>query len=225
MDGMKRLLLLLGCSGALLCGADLAGVRTVYVMPMSRGLDQYLANRISNKGLFQVVTDPKLADAVFTDVIGDSFQSQLENIFPTPKPEVKKEAKPAEAAGAAKTDKPAASEKAEAPAKRAKASDLDSVENPMFQDTVNHLETVPSTFGRGKGTIFLVDAKSRQVVWSTFDPSKGTRNHDLDRTAFDIVSRLKKDLTSAQKVKMPKASKPEKPVKPEKPEKAPAPQK
>jgi hypothetical protein len=223
MDGMKRLLLLLGCTGALLCGADLKEVHTVYLMPMARGLDQYLANRISSQGIFRVVTDPKLADAVITDMIGEVFQTQLENFSPTPKPVEPKvtaapEAKtPAEPATAQKTDKPPVPATPAAPAtgdKSAKpaepAAQSGGIDNPvrparkridesgtivsMFGDTENKVAPPISTFGRGKGTIFLVDAKSRQVVWSTFDPSKGNRNHDLDRTASDIVSRLKKDL-------------------------------
>jgi hypothetical protein len=190
MDGMNRLLLLLGCSGMLLCGADLTGVHAVYVMPMTRGLDQYLANRLTNQHIFLVVTDPKLADAIFTDRIGENFQTQLENLFPTPKP-------PEAVKKAEKSD---TAEPAEKPSKRAKAAAA-AGDNPMFQETVNHLDNpaLTSTFGRGKGTIFLVDAKSRQVVWSTFDPSKGTLNHDMDRTASDIVSRIKKDMTPKEK--------------------------
>lgn len=227
MDGMKRLLLLLGCSGALLCGADLKEVHTVYLMPMARGLDQYLANRISSQGVFRVVTDPKLADAVITDMIGEVFQTQLENFSPTPKPvepepvAAPETKPPAQAAVGPKTDQPAApaspaapvapgaGDKSSKPAEAA-AAESGTIEKPirparrrvsdtssvvaMFGDTENKAAPPVSTFGRGKGTIFLVDAKSRQVVWSTFDPSKGNRNHDLDRTASDIVSRLKKDL-------------------------------
>lgn len=221
---MKRLLLLLGCSGALLCGADLTEVHTVYVMPMARGMDQYLANRISSQGVFRVVTDPKLADAVLTDLIGEVFETQLENISPAPKPA--EPAAPAEAAAPEKAAKatvavtddkstkpaPAAAaapaKPAQTPAETATKSPViekaakpvkKSMDDPgtmasMFADTENKVAPPVSTFGRGKGTIFLVDAKSRQIVWSTFDPSKGTRNHDLDRTASDIVSRLKKDL-------------------------------
>jgi hypothetical protein len=210
---MKRLLLLLGCSGALLCGADLKGVHTVYVMPMARGLDQYLANRISGQGVFRVVTDPKLADAVITDMIGEVFQTQLENISPTPKP-------PAPPPAAPETKTPAAADKAAAaapadkaakPADSAANKDVGSiiverlakskkqVDDPgsvvsMFQDTENKVAPPVSTFGRSKGNIFLVDAKSREIVWSTFDPAKSARNFDLDRIASDIVNRLKKDL-------------------------------
>src|SRR5208337_1515701 len=102
MEVMKRLLLLLSCTGALLGGAELSGVHTVYVLSMSKGLDQYLANRLTNDHVFQVVTDPKRADAFLTDRIGESLQSKLEEIFPPPAPEK-----------AAPTEKPApAAEKA-----------------------------------------------------------------------------------------------------------------
>ena len=177
MDVMKRLLLLLSCSGALLGGAELSGVHTVYVLSMSKGLDQYLANRLANDHLFQVVTDPKLADAFLTDRVGESLQAKLEEIFPPPVPE-----------------KPAPDEKEEKAAKKDK--DKDSPTNPLLTDTVNKLDTPgsSSSFGRGKGTIFLVDAKSRQVVWSIYELPKGSSAKELDRTASDIVSRLKRDL-------------------------------
>jgi hypothetical protein len=179
MDRMTRLLLLLGCCGAL-WGADLTEIHSVYVMPMNRGLDQYLANRLTNQHLFQVVTDPKLADAIFTDRIGENFQTQLENIFPPTK--------------TAEEDQPA--EK-----KDSKSDDAPASRNPMLGETVNRLENpaLSSTFGRGKGNIFLVNARSREVIWSTFDPSKGTLNHEMDRTASDIVSRLRKDLALKKK--------------------------
>jgi hypothetical protein len=217
---MKRLLLLLGCSGALLCGADLTGVHTVYVMPMSRGMDQYLANRIASQGVFRVVTDPKLADAVLTDLIGEVFETQLENISPTAKPAepaaaaeptaTEKAAKATVTVGDDKSGKPTATatKPAQTPAETApktpaiekpvkatkKSVDESGTMMSMLGDAENRVAPPVSSFGRGKGTIFLVDAKSRQIVWSTFDPSKGNRNHDLDRPASDIVSRLKKDL-------------------------------
>src|SRR5471032_3210020 len=111
MDVMKRLVLLLSCSAALTCGADLANVHTVYVLKMSKGMDQYLANRLTNEHVFQVVTDPKLADAILTDRIGESFESKLEELFPDPKAEpdpepVKREPPPAKPAKPDKPDKP-----------------------------------------------------------------------------------------------------------------------
>jgi len=170
MKPMKRLSIFLACSAALLCGAELASVRTVYVMPMTRGADQYLANRLTNSGLFQVVADPKLADAIFTDRIGDAFRTALEEISPTPKPPAEDQG---EDAKAGKDDK-------KNDAKKMKADD--------------QAPTPSSSFGRGKGTFFLVNAKSREVVWSTFELPVGSSAKEMDRAAAEIVSRLKKDL-------------------------------
>ena len=189
MKTMKRFLFLLGCSGVLLGGAELAGVHSVYVLPMSRGLDQYLANRLTNEHTFQVVTDPKLADAVFTDHIGESFQSQMEALYPPPPPPEK----PA---------KPEMKDKETKEGKDKKDPKSDEAKGPgLLTDTVNKLSNpaLSSGFGRAKGTIFLVDAKSHQVVWSVFDPPKGTTENDLDRTASDIVSRIKKELNPKTK--------------------------
>jgi hypothetical protein len=86
MKTMKRCLCLLPLAGALACAADLAGVHSVYLLPMARGMDQYLANRLTNERVFHVVTDPKLADAIFTDHLGEGFQAELEDFSPTPKP-------------------------------------------------------------------------------------------------------------------------------------------
>src|ERR1017187_10229063 len=105
MEVMKRLLLLLSCSAALLGGAELSGVHTVYVLSMSKGLDQYLANRLANDHLFQVVTDPKLADAFLTDRIGESLQAKLEEIFAPPPPEKAAPADKEEKASKADKDK------------------------------------------------------------------------------------------------------------------------
>ena len=84
MCTMKRLLFLLSFSSALLCAADLVNVQSVYVMPMSHGLDQYLANRLTSDHVFRIVTDPKLADAVLTDHIGEAFEAQMEIMYPKP---------------------------------------------------------------------------------------------------------------------------------------------
>jgi hypothetical protein len=62
--------------------ADLAQVHKVYLLPMTNGMDQYLANRLTGLGVFQVVTDPKKADAIFTDHIGEAFESQQAEWFP-----------------------------------------------------------------------------------------------------------------------------------------------
>jgi hypothetical protein len=68
-----------------------ADVKAVYLMPMSRGLDQYLAQRLSAQGIVQVVTDPKKADAVFSDRIGSNFEETLMDLFKEPVSKEKKE--------------------------------------------------------------------------------------------------------------------------------------
>jgi hypothetical protein len=168
MGSMKRLALLFSCSAALVCATDLAGVHTVYLLKMSRGLDQFIASRLTEDHIFQVVTDPKQADAVFTDQIGEGFEAKLEDLFPSP------DAKPAP------------------PPKE----DKDDETSPFLGDTVNKLSNPASgsSFGRGRGTVFLVDAKSRRVVWSVFEPARSGTPKDLDRTASDIVNRLKHQL-------------------------------
>ena len=92
---MKRLLLLLASGGVLMC-ADLSNVRSLYVLPMSHGLDQYIANRLTNEHVFTIVTDPKLADAVLTDRVGTSLQTKLADLLQpaaTEKPEPKADQK------------------------------------------------------------------------------------------------------------------------------------
>ena len=67
---------------------------------------------------------------------------------------------------------------------------------PILGDTVNKLSNPASnsSFGRSRGTVFLVDAKSRVVVWSVYEPAKSGTPKDMDRTANDIVSRIKRNL-------------------------------
>jgi hypothetical protein len=181
MKPMKRLLCLLLGSGALACAGDLSTAKTVYVLSMPRGMDQYLANRLTNGHILQVVTDPKRADVFISDRVGEAFQAQLDVIFPPPEPEKDKEKL-----------------KAAAKDKDAKEADGDPLTptNSMFGPTVNKLSNpaLVSNFARNKGTIFLVDAQSREVLWSVYEPPKSFSSKDLDRTASDIVSRLKKDL-------------------------------
>jgi len=178
---MKRLLFLLAVP---ILAADLSAVRSVYLMPMYRGLDQYLANRLTNEHVFQVVTDPKLADTIFTDRIGESFQMQLESLAPseTPEPEPQAAKEPVKDKDVKDKDKD-------------KDKDTGS-KATLITETLNKLDSpaLNSTFGRGKGTIFLVDAKSRQVIWSTYEPASSSAGKEMHRTASDIVSRLMKDM-------------------------------
>src|SRR3954453_3223484 len=78
---MKRTLWLPLCALLAMAslGATVADVQAVYLLPMSAGLDQFLANRL--RGVFRVVTDPKLADAVFTDRLGEPFEQKLAELY------------------------------------------------------------------------------------------------------------------------------------------------
>jgi hypothetical protein len=142
-------LLLLWLAGLTL-GAGVTDVQAVYLLPMAGGLDQYLANRLTSDGVFRVVTDPKLADAVFTDQVGAAFEQKLADLYAPPETE-----------------------------------DSDKADESK---AVKHV----SSFGRGKGTIFLVDLKSRAVIWSSYQKPSGSTPDVLNRTALHIVQQIKK---------------------------------
>jgi hypothetical protein len=84
MMGFMRLFILIAMVASLLApqaGAQVAGIKNVYVMPMSGGLDQYLALRLTESAVLQVVTDPQKADAVLTDRIGGHFEQTFQDLF------------------------------------------------------------------------------------------------------------------------------------------------
>jgi len=165
---MKRLaLFVLSC--AALSAVELADVHTVYLLKMSRGMDQYLANRFTNEHIFQVVTDPKMADAIVTDRIGEAFEAKLEELFPPPNPE---------------------------PVKREPTPEKEEGHAGIYAEPVNKLSNpaANSSFGAATGTIFLVSAKSRQVIWSAYDLPRDSSSKELNRTASDVVNRIKRDL-------------------------------
>jgi hypothetical protein len=56
-----------------------------------------------------------------------------------------------------------------------------------------------STFGRGHGNVFLVDVKSRQVLWSAYEKPRGSSPEALQRTAKRVVADLEKALGSRTK--------------------------
>jgi hypothetical protein len=148
---------------------NLAQVHKVYLTPMTNGMDQYLANRLTTMGVFQVVTDPKKADAVFTDHLGETFEALESEWFPDPTPTPT----PTAAAEKPPSDPPQQAEKA---------------------DTHGTDRQPLTTFHRTKGTLFLVDARSRAVLWSVYAQPKDTSAVQLDRTATHIVSRIQQDL-------------------------------
>jgi hypothetical protein len=146
--------------------AALGSVGKVYLLSMSRGLDQYLANRITNVGLMEVVTDPALAEAVMTDSIGKGFEDRMAQLYPAAKPP-------------------------EAPKKAGEKEE----DSPAATAAAQPVKATVTGWGHGKGNIFLVDVKARQVLWSTYDLASDGSSRELDRSAARIVSKLQKDLS------------------------------
>jgi hypothetical protein len=145
---MKRLAILafahIAALAALAQTPAVPGIHTVYVMPMSGGLDQHLADHITRDHVYQVVTDPRIADAFLTDRIGSAFEQRLAEWFP-----------------------PAAGDKNAPLAGR------------------GGLKSVGS-----RGTVFLVEAKSRQVVWSDFESPGDASPKAMSREAERITKKL-----------------------------------
>ena len=186
------LLCCLTCCLSVAAAAELTGSRTVYLMPMGRGLDQFIANRLTRMHVLQVVTDPAKADTVFTDQVGATLEGKLNDLYPPPpSPEAQEAAKEKEAAKEA-----AAKEKAERPGTSAAQA-----APSLLSDTVNKAEQagMMGVSGRGRGTLFLVDVKSRQVLWSVFEKPKNSSPHELDHTAERVVKQLKQDLSAKAK--------------------------
>lgn len=131
---------------ATLACAQYAGPKTVYILPMAAGLDQYVAQWLTKDHVMQVVADPKAAEVVMTDRLGDAFEQKMKQIHP------------------------------------------DADKNDRKTE-----ETAPHTFRSTKpqGTIFLVDAKSRQVLWSDYQkPPHSNSDKDLNRAAEQIAKKL-----------------------------------
>jgi hypothetical protein len=72
---MIRLGVILLAAATLL--AEAPATRSVYILPMAGGLDQYLAEHITQSQVMQVVTDPKAAEAFLTDRLGEPFEQKI----------------------------------------------------------------------------------------------------------------------------------------------------
>jgi hypothetical protein len=134
-----------------------AGARQVYIMPMAGGLDQYLANWLTHEHAMQVVTDPRAADVILTDRIGEDFEQKLAQLYPAQKKTEEKDAKKDDKTGGMGSD---------------------STATHSFRSSTS------------RGTIFLVDTKSRQVVWSDHEKPVQPTDAHLNREAERIVKRL-----------------------------------
>lgn len=133
--------------------AQTAAIRTVYVLPMAGGFDQHLADRITRDHVYQIVTDPRTADAFLTDRIGTSFEQAMAVLFPPPAPE---------------------------------EDEKDKKEAGRVTPTARG--GLKSTGSRG--TLFLVEAKSRQVVWTDFEKPVDKTPVALDREAERVTRKL-----------------------------------
>jgi len=160
-------------------------VKRVYILAMGSGMDQFLANQLTKEGVFEVVTDPKKADAIVTDNVGEAFQKKLDDLYPPPpKPKTEAEAtKPAADAGTSLD-----------------VGDSSSDAKPAKKDLLDGLDfsgggVRSSSFGRSKGNIFVVDRNSRSVLWSVYERPKNTTPGELTKTAGKVVKQLKDDLT------------------------------
>jgi len=152
MDSMKLFVFL---AASLVASAlDLAGIKTVYLLPMANGLDQFLAIKLTTGVILQVVTDPLKADAILTDHVGAGLEQKLDDLY-------------------GQKEKPQDSTDAFAPAK------------PNIQP-----------MGRARGAIFLIDRKTRNVVWSDYEHPKNTSEGELNRLAEKIAAKLAKDVKS-----------------------------
>lgn len=160
-------------------GASLGEVKSVYLLPMAFGLDQYLASRLTNLQALPVVTDPKAADAVLTDRLGPGFEARLQELYPPPPPPAKSEEETKKENDDAKESKDAA------------AAPLEIVSGPGVGGMSN--------FGRGRGNIFLVDLATRRVIWSTHTPPRDSTTAELNKTAERIAQEIKKALTGKAK--------------------------
>ncbi len=135
---------------------ELMEVKSVYLLPMTYSLDQFLAIRLTKGGVLQVVTDPNLADAILSEHIGTGLEEQLKALYGEKKTE--------------SDDKDKDKDKGTA-----------SFAGPMAGGT------------RSKGAVFLVDRKTRSVIWSDYVRPKNSQPDELNHVADKIAAQLEKD--------------------------------
>lgn len=137
--------MILACAG--LSAADVHSVKTVYLMSMANGMDQYLAGRLTAESVIQVVTDPRKADAVFTDHVGESFEKSMDELYGSVTP---------------------------------------------------NKDTSGAAYGRvgggvrSRGTYFLVDRATRDILWSDEETPKDASPLETRRIAARIADHLGK---------------------------------
>ena len=182
------------CSIALAAAAfagvnpQLLQVKRIYILSMGSGMDQFLANQFTTAGIFEVVTDPKKADAIVSDNVGEAFQKKLDELYPPPpKPDAPK---PVEATKPA-ADSDSSIDVGDTSTSETKPARKNAFEGVDFSGGGGRT----STFGRGKGNFFVVDRTSRTVLWSVYERPKNTTPGELTKTAGRVVKHLRDDLT------------------------------
>jgi hypothetical protein len=150
---MKPFLLLLATALLAAPAPDLSEVKAIYVLPMSNSLDQFLAIRLTKGGTLQVVTDPKKADAVFTDRLGVDVQEKLDELF----------------------------------GEKRKNPDADN--DKMTGSSHQTMQPLP----HGRGGVFLIDRKTRNIIWGMYARPKNTTPDEMNRLAELIVDKFEKE--------------------------------
>jgi hypothetical protein len=131
---------------------ELAEIKTVYLLPMTYSLDQFLAIRLTKGGILQVVTDPNKADAILSEHIGTGLEEQLKSLYG-----------------------------------EQKSADKDNNKDKGFSGG-------PMAGGtRSKGAVFLVDRKTRNVLWSDYVRPKSSQPDEVNHVADKIAAQLEKD--------------------------------
>ena len=179
---------LLGCAAVAATNPQLGKVQSVYILPMNSGMDQYLANKLTSMGVFQVVTDPQKADTLLTDGLGKGFEDKVKELYPPPPAAKKAEEKEKDKTADKDSDTKDADK--DTSADKAKDSRTGSSSQRTFQD----LPPVQTSWSRGRGNFFLVDRQSRTVIWSIYERPKNSTPDELTKAATKVVQRLKKDL-------------------------------
>jgi len=131
---------------------ELGEIKTVYILSMPSGLDQFLAIRLTAGSILQVVTDPKKADAIFTDRIGAGLEQKLDELY---------------------------GEKPKDPDKE--------------KESATAVRSTMQPLSRGRGAIFLVERKTRNVIWSVYERPKNSTSDEMHHVADRIATRLDKD--------------------------------
>jgi len=140
---------LLSCSLLAADFRELSRVHTVYIMAMTNGLDQFIANRFTNSGVIWVVLDPARADAILTEKLDEEFWKWLNSRYPL----------------ASKAPQPEAG------------------------NDFRH-KNVTGPIGAVRGTVFLVDPKTRLVLWSSYAQATRASADELDQLAARITKNL-----------------------------------